>query len=47
MSLLMICEILGLFVDTLTADDKYCVRSSKNLPQPIQMQQSKKQKTVF
>ena len=47
MSLLMICEIVGLFVDTLTADDKYCVRSSKDLPQPFQMQQSKKIKTLF
>ena len=33
MSLLMICEILGLFVDTLIADDKYSLRNRENLPQ--------------
>ena len=30
MSLLVICEPLGLFVYTLTADDKYFVRNSEN-----------------
>ena len=35
MSLLVISEILGLFVNTLAADDKYSLRKSENLPQPI------------
>ena len=43
MSLLKIFEILGLFFNTLNADDKYCLRNSENLRQPIQMQLSKKQ----
>ena len=45
MSLLVICEILGLFISTFTADDKYFLHNSENLPQPIQMQLSKKQKS--
>ena len=44
MCLLMICEILGLFVNTLTADHKYCLRNNEDLQQSIQMQLSKKQK---
>ena len=45
-SLLLICELLGLFVKTLTPNDKYSLRNSEeNLLQPIQMQSSKKQKT--
>ena len=47
MSLLVISEILGLFVNTLTADDKHSCRNSKNLRQPIQMQWSKKDETFF
>ena len=47
MSLLVISEILGLFVNTLTADDKQSCRNSKNLRQPIQMQWSKKDETFF
>ena len=43
MSLLVICEILGLFVNTLTAHDKYSIRNTENLSQPIQIQLSKKQ----
>ena len=43
MSLLKIFEILGLFFNTLNADDKYCLRNSEKLRQPIQMQLSKKQ----
>ena len=39
----MICEILRYFANTLTADDKYSLRNSENIPQPIQMQLSKKQ----
>ena len=46
MSLFVICELLGLFVNTLTANDKYSLRDSQNLPQPIQMQLSKKQKRL-
>ena len=45
MSLLVICEILRVFVNTFTADDKYFLQNSQNLPQPIQMQLSKTQKT--
>ena len=30
MSLLVLSEILGLFVNTLTADDKYSLRNSEN-----------------
>ena len=41
MSLLVICEILGHFVNTLTANDKYSFPNSENMPQPIQMQFSK------
>ena len=44
MSQLVISDILGLSVNTLTADDKCFLRNRKNLPQPIQMQLSKKQK---
>ena len=43
--LLDIYQILGLFVDILTADDKYSLLNKDNLMQPIQMQLSKKQKT--
>ena len=44
-SLLDIHQILGLFVDILTTDDKYSLLNKDNLTQPIQMQLSKKQKT--
>ena len=37
MSLLVIFEILGLFVNTMTANDKYTDRDSENFLQPIQM----------
>ena len=43
-SLIVICEILGLFVNTLTGDDNYCFRNKEHLRQPIQMQLPKKQK---
>ena len=33
----LISDILGLFVNTLTADDKYSLCHRNNLPQPIQM----------
>ena len=45
MSLLVICEMLVLFGNTLTTDDKYSLRKSELLLQPIQMQLSKKQIT--
>ena len=37
--------MLGLFVNTLTADDKYPVPDCENLQFSIQMQLSKKKKT--
>ena len=43
-SLLRICKILSLFVNTLTADDKYSFFNRENLTQPIQMELSQKQK---
>ena len=45
MSLLVISEILGLFLNTLTTDDKYSLRNSENLSESIKMQLSEKQKT--
>ena len=42
-SLLVISKILGMFINTLTADEKYSVPKKDNLTQPIQMQLSKKQ----
>ena len=46
MSLLLTCKILGLFVNTFTDDDKYSAPNSDSLIEPIQMELSKKQKTV-
>ena len=43
--LLVICKIFGLFGNTMTADNKYSLRSSENLLQPIQMKLSKNQRT--
>ena len=37
-------EILRMFVNTLTRDDKYLVQDCQNLPLPIQIQLSGKQK---
>ena len=37
MSPLVIDAILGLFVNTFTADDEYFLRNSENLVLPIQM----------
>ena len=45
MSPLVLSEILGVFVKTLTADSKYRVQDCKNLPLLIQMQLSEKRKT--
>ena len=41
----MIHKILGLFVNTLTVDDKHYMLNSDNLTTPIQIQLSQKQKT--
>ena len=38
-------KILSLFVNTLTVNDKRYLLNRGNLPQPIQMQLSEKQKT--
>ena len=43
-SLLVIHKILGLFVNTLTVDDKHYLLNRDNLTQPIQIQLSQKQK---
>ena len=45
MSLLVLCKILRLFVNTLTADDKYSLLNRDNLTQPIQILLSQKQQT--
>ena len=42
MSLLVIHKILELFVNLLTADDKYSLLNRDNLAQPIMMQLSNK-----
>ena len=43
--MLVLCKILGLFVDTLTDDDKYSLLYRDNLRQPIQILFSQKAKT--
>ena len=45
MSPLVLGEIFGVFVDTLTADAKYPVEVCQNLQLPFQMQLSEKRKT--
>ena len=42
-SLLLICKVLKLFVNALTARDKYSIRNRDNLTMPIQMQLSQMQ----
>ena len=44
---IVIRKILGLFVNALTADDKYFVLNRNNLLQDLQMQLSQKQKHFF
>ena len=44
-SLLVLCKILRLFVNTLTADEKYSPLNRINLMQPIQILLSEKEKT--
>ena len=43
--MLVLCKILRLFVNTLTADDKYSVLNRNNVAQPIKILLSQKQKT--
>ena len=43
-SLLVTPKVLGLFVNTLTADDKYSLLNRDNFTHPIQMQLFQKQK---
>ena len=43
--LLLIRKVLRLFVNTLSAVDKYSLANRDNLTQPIQMQLSQKEKT--
>ena len=45
MSPLVLGEILGMFLNTLTDDGMYPVQGCENLQLPIQMQLSEKQKT--
>ena len=47
MFFLVIREILGLFVNTLPADDMYSLRNSDILRQTVQTQLSKKRKKLF
>ena len=43
--MLELCKISGLFLNTLTDDDKYSLLYRDNLTQPIQILLSQKQKT--
>ena len=43
--MLVLCKILGLFVNTLSEDDKYCLLYNDNLLQPIQILLSEKRRT--
>ena len=45
--MLVLWKVLGLFVNTLTDDDKYCLHYRENLTQPIQIPLSEKQKTFY
>ena len=44
--MLELCKISGLFLNTLTDDDKYFLLYGDNLTQPIKILLSQKQKTV-
>ena len=46
-SVLVRRKALYLFVNTLTADDKYSLLNGENLTQPIRTQLSQKQKAFF
>ena len=43
--MLLLCKISGLFLNTLTDDDKYSLLYGDNLTQPIQILLSQKQNT--
>ena len=43
--MLELCKISGVFLNTLTDDDKYSLLYNDNLTQPIQILLSQKQKT--
>ena len=43
--MLVLCKILGLFVNTLTDDRKYSLLYRENLTQPIEILLSQKRKT--
>ena len=43
--MLVLCKISGLFLKTLSEDDRYCLLYGDNLTQPIQILFSQKQKT--
>ena len=45
MSLLVICEILGLFLNTMTADDKYSLCNREGSPELMPMELLQKQMT--
>ena len=45
--MLVVCKMWKLFVNTLSADDKYCLLNRDNLMQPVQILLSEKQKTIF
>ena len=45
MSPLVLGETLGLFVNILTADDKYPIQDCENLQLPLQVQLSERRKT--
>ena len=44
--MLVLCKMLRLFVNALTADDKYSLLNRDNLLQPIQILLSQKQNTL-
>ena len=43
--MLVLCKESGVFLNTLTDDDKYCLLYRDNLTQPIQILLSQKQNT--
>ena len=45
--MLVLCNLSGLFLNTLTDDDKYSLPYGDNLTLPIQILLSQKQKTFF
>ena len=47
MSPIVLGEILGVSVNTLTVDGKYSVQDCENLPLRIQMQLSEKEKNIL